>query len=71
MAQTSLPQGSTEHLTWPVAGQWVMLRRNQQFTVSEEFLEALQVKMVTVHIKTVINAWGIQHIPLNLGLGCF
>lgn len=44
-----------------------MLRRSQQFSVSEDILEVLQVKMVTVHIKTVINAWGTQHISLNLG----
>lgn len=42
-----------------------MLRRSQ-FTVSGDFLGALQIKMVTVHIKIVINAWGTQHISLNL-----
>lgn len=41
-------------------------------TVGEDFLEALEVKMVTFHIKTVLNAWlslaiwGNPHITLKL-----
>lgn len=43
-----------------------MLRRTQQFSVSEDFLEALQLEIIPVHIKTVINVWSTQHIPLDL-----